>query len=432
MRQRATWQKFKTFGSFCLIMLLLPYIVTVFVHGKDFEALGNKDKVFINVRKPKAGSSLAQMESISDTVEANSEENRAGIWNGLSDQEKETQIVQVPWEEYFVGIMGREVPVNAEMEFLKAQAVLLRTKLYQELDAQEPAATQPADAPENTGQQPADAPENIGQQPADAPGNTTQQPADAQGNTGQQPADAQENTGQQPADTPASGPSEKKVLDEEYLTREELEKKAGSSEVESYYNNLLQAMRDTENQVLLYQDDYAFLPFHQSSNGTTRSAQEVMGTDAYPYLAVRECPLDKDADDEMLITSFDYKDIQAKCRSFLVAVAEDQANKTYQFSDFEIISHDSAGYVQEMRIGETVCTGDQFRDAMSLASSAFSIKDTNGKLQVTTTGKGHGLGLSQWTAQQMAKSGKNYEEILQFFFEGTTLTDGGPVKEKIE
>ncbi|KAI4441134.1 SpoIID/LytB domain-containing protein [Schaedlerella arabinosiphila] len=432
MRQRATWQKFKTFGSFCLIMLLLPYIVTVFVHGKDFEALGNKDKVFINVRKPKAGSSLAQMESISDTVEANSEENRAGIWNGLSDQEKETQIVQVPWEEYFVGIMGREVPVNAEMEFLKAQAVLLRTKLYQELDAQEPAATQPADAPENTGQQPADAPENIGQQPADAPGNTTQQPADAQGNTGQQPADAQENTGQQPADTPASGPSEKKVLDEEYLTREELEKKAGSSEVESYYNNLLQAMRDTENQVLLYQDDYAFLPFHQSSNGTTRSAQEVMGTDAYPYLAVRECPLDKDADDEMLITSFDYKDVQAKCRSFLVAVAEDQANKTYQFSDFEIISHDSAGYVQEMRIGETVCTGDQFRDAMSLASSAFSIKDTNGKLQVTTTGKGHGLGLSQWTAQQMAKSGKNYEEILQFFFEGTTLTDGGPVKEKIE
>ena len=421
MRQRATWQKFKTFGSFCLIMLLLPYIVTVFVHGKDFEALGNKDKVFINVRKPKAGSSLAQMESISDTVEANSEENRAGIWNGLSDQEKETQIVQVPWEEYFVGIMGREVPVNAEMEFLKAQAVLLRTKLYQELDAQEPAATQPADAPENTGQQPAAAPENTGQQPADASGNTTQQPADAPGNASQQPAD-----------TPASGPSEKKVLDEEYLTREELEKKAGSSEVESYYNNLLQAMRDTENQVLLYQDDYAFLPFHQSSNGTTRSAQEVMGTDAYPYLAARECPLDKDADDEMLITSFEYKDVQAKCRSFLVAVAEDQANKTYQFSDFEIISHDSAGYVLEMRIGETVCTGDQFRDAMSLASSAFSIKDTNGKLQVTTTGKGHGLGLSQWTAQQMAKSGKNYEEILQFFFEGTTLTDGGPVKEKIE
>ena len=47
-------------------------------------------------------------------------------------------------------------------------------------------------------------------------------------------------------------------------------------------------------------------------------------------------------------------------------------------------------------------------------------------------GKGHGLGLSQWTAQKMAKAGKSYEEILQFFFEGTTLKDGGPVKEKLD
>lgn len=375
MRQRAMWQKFKTFGSFCLIMLLLPYIVTVFVHGKDFEALGNKDKIFVNVRKPRSGASLAQMENIPDTVETSAAESGADTWNGASGQEKETQVVQVPWEEYFVGIMGREVPADAEMEFLKAQAVLLRTKLYQELDAQEE---------------------------------------------------------QQPSDTPSSEPANQKVLDEEYMTREELEKKAGSSNVESYYDSLLQAMRDTENQVLFYQDTYALVPFHQSSNGMTRSAQEVMGTDAYPYLAVRECPLDKEADDEMLITSFAYKDVQANCQSFLVAVAEEEANKTYQFSDFEIISHDSAGYVLEMRIGETVCTGDQFRDAMSLASSAFSIKDTNGKLQVTTTGKGHGLGLSQWTAQQMAKSGKNYEEILQFFFEGTSLADGGAAKEKLE
>lgn len=375
MRQRAMWQKFKTFGSFCLIMLLLPYIVTVFVHGKDFEALGNKDKIFVNVRKPRSGASLAQMENIPDTVETSAAESGADTWNGASGQEKETQVVQVPWEEYFVGIMGREVPADAEMEFLKAQAVLLRTKLYQELDAQEE---------------------------------------------------------QQPSDTPSSEPADQKVLDEEYMTREELEKKAGPSNVESYYDSLLQAMRDTENQVLFYQDTYALVPFHQSSNGMTRSAQEVMGTDAYPYLAVRECPLDKEADDEMLITSFAYKDVQANCQSFLVAVAEEEANKTYHFSDFEIISHDSAGYVLEMRIGETVCTGDQFRDAMSLASSAFSIKDTNGKLQVTTTGKGHGLGLSQWTAQQMAKSGKNYEEILQFFFEGTSLADGGAVKEKLE
>ena len=47
-------------------------------------------------------------------------------------------------------------------------------------------------------------------------------------------------------------------------------------------------------------------------------------------------------------------------------------------------------------------------------------------------GKGHGLGMSQWTANEMAKEGKTFEEILQNFFEGTNLTDGGEIFTKIE
>ena len=92
--------------------------------------------------------------------------------------------------------------------------------------------------------------------------------------------------------------------------------------------------------------------------------------------------------------------------------------KTY----FEIKSKDSAGYVSELEIGETVCTGDQFRDALSLPSSAFSLNES-GKddIKITTTGKGHGLGMSLWTAEQMAEEGKDCEEILSFFFEGTEL-----------
>ncbi len=395
MRQRAIWQKLKNLGSFCLIMLLLPYVVTVFVHGKDFETAGNKEKVFVNVKKTKETASFARLESVPDSIETSAAEDVAGTWNETTvhdDWKEETEIIQVPWEEYFVGILGKEVPADSEMEFLKAQAVLLRTKLYQELDAQTDAGAENQDDQNNN-------------------------------------PDNSENDNK--TDTGKNIP-EKKILDEQYLTRQELEEKAGSSEKESYYNRLVQAMQETDNQVLFYQDTYALVPFHQSSNGMTRSSQEVLGVDTAPYLAVRECPLDKDADDEMQIATFEYKDVQSKCQSFLVAVAEEDANKIYGISDFEIISYDSAGYVQQMRIGDTICTGDQFRDALSLPSSAFSIKDTEGKLKITTMGKGHGLGLSQWTAQQMAKSGNSYEEILQFFFEGTTLTDGGAVKEKLE
>ena len=329
MGQRVIWQKLKSFGSFLLILLLLPYVVTVFIHGADMKAGGRESGCFVKIK--------------------------------AVDGEGKEQIYEVPWEDYFLGVLGREIPEECEPEFLKAQAVLIRTKIYQTLDS-----------------------------------------------------------------------GEEKVLTECYLSPEELKKKLSSSDYKVTYEDLETAMRETENQVLYYQDTYAWVPFHQSGNGMTRSAQEVLGTDQYPYLVLKECPLDKEAEDEMQITTYEYREVQSKCQAFLVAVEKSEAETTYGFSDFEIISYDSAGYVSEMRIGETTCTGDQFRDALSLASSAFSLKDADGRLRITTMGKGHGLGMSQWTANEMAKEGKSYEEILQYFFEGTSLTDGGEIFTKIE
>lgn len=181
-------------------------------------------------------------------------------------------------------------------------------------------------------------------------------------------------------------------------------------------------MEDTEGTVVWYNEACAWTPYHQSSNGETRNASEVLGTEDYPYICKRECPLDKAAEDEIQVTVFDYQEIQQLCRDFLVAEENSEsAEKGYNFADFEILEMDSSGYVRQMRMGDTVCTGDQFRDALSLSSSAFSFYESIKGLKITTIGKGHGLGMSQWTANEMAKEKKNYEEILQFFFEGTTL-----------
>lgn len=190
---------------------------------------------------------------------------------------------------------------------------------------------------------------------------------------------------------------------------------------------------ETETQVLFYQGSYAWVPYHQSSNGKTRSGKEVIGGDTYPYLATRECPEDVKAEDEMHVYQFSYDEVKKKCRSFLEAAeGEAEAKKALKFEDFEIQEKDSAGYVSKFRIGNTVCSGDEFRDALSLASSAFSIQEESGGLKITTMGKGHGLGMSQWTANELAKNGQNYKEILEFFFEGTTITNSEEILEKPE
>ena len=68
-------------------------------------------------------------------------------------------------------------------------------------------------------------------------------------------------------------------------------------------------------------------------------------------------------------------------------------------------------------------SGEEFRTNYHLASSCFTLQKYNGKLRITTRGVGHGLGMSQNTANEAAKKGDGYEEILERFFEGTDIKE---------
>ena len=210
---------------------------------------------------------------------------------------------------------------------------------------------------------------------------------------------------------------EKQTILDKCLTQTQMKKKWGPK----YEENLKKCQQAAQGIVLWYHETFAWAPFHQSSNGKTRDVQEVLGNADYPYITAKECPLDKAAEDEIQVHLIEYKEIQKRCREFLVAEEQKKAENGYGYEDFEIQEWDSSGYVRKMRIGETICTGDQFRDALKLPSSSFSFYESPHGLKIATVGKGHGFGMSQWTAQEMAKDGKNYEEILQYFYEGTEL-----------
>lgn len=53
-------------------------------------------------------------------------------------------------------------------------------------------------------------------------------------------------------------------------------------------------------------------------------------------------------------------------------------------------------------------------------------------MRVTTKGIGHGLGMSQNTANEMAKEGKQYDEILQYFYEGTEMKEVAEILLNVE
>ena len=175
----------------------------------------------------------------------------------------------------------------------------------------------------------------------------------------------------------------------------------------SWYKKLEQIWDATEGQVVVYNGELALVPFHQVSNGKTRDAKEVLGSEAYPYLQIVECPKDVEAENQM----------ESKFISATGVVIE---------------KIDSAGYVMSVKVGEEVCSGENFREVYGLASGSFEVQAFEGKTRIITKGVGHGLGLSQYTANEMAKEGKTYKEILQTFYNGTEILEVAEILWNIE
>lgn len=213
------------------------------------------------------------------------------------------------------------------------------------------------------------------------------------------------------------------VFSGEYMTRGEMEKLWGKEKGEEIYKKLKKAVVETEGKAILYKKKLASASFHKLSNGKTRNGNEVLGGENYSYLKTKDCPKDIENKWQLQTLELTYKEVKEYCKPFLTAVDKKEAAKPFTKEDFEIKQTDSAGYVTKVRIGKHIYAGEEFRKALELPSSCFSFRDNNGIFKITTKGVGHGIGLSQHTANEMAKEGKSYEEILQYFFEGTEIRE---------
>jgi SpoIID/LytB domain protein len=79
------------------------------------------------------------------------------------------------------------------------------------------------------------------------------------------------------------------------------------------------------------------------------------------------------------------------------------------------------GAVKSIKIGEKAFSGTEIRSIFGLNSANFEIITEGNEVVFETTGKGHGVGMSQYGANQMAKNGKTYREILLHYYSGVTI-----------
>ena len=88
---------------------------------------------------------------------------------------------------------------------------------------------------------------------------------------------------------------------------------------------------------------------------------------------------------------------------------------------FQDITRSESGYITELRLAGEALSGQQLRNLFSLRSSNLQIAYQNGNFIFTATGYGHGVGMSQYGADYMARQGADYREILAHYYTGATL-----------
>ena len=85
----------------------------------------------------------------------------------------------------------------------------------------------------------------------------------------------------------------------------------------------------------------------------------------------------------------------------------------------------ASGRVKAMTVtgtkGSVTLSGTAWRSLLGLKSALFSAKLTKDSVTFTGFGAGHGLGISQWGAERLAKTGRSYADILHHYYTGVTL-----------
>ena len=192
-----------------------------------------------------------------------------------------------------------------------------------------------------------------------------------------------------------------------YKSTDEMKKQWGNK-FKKYYSKISDAVRSTSGQIITYNNEPISAVFHSTSSGRTENSEDVW-VSAMPYLRSTESIED--------VNSPKYLSQKTIPRTeFVNTILSD--NEYVNF-DNGIIGSDTrtkGGSVDTVTIGDKAFEGTKIRQLFGLNSANFDITEDGDNIIFTVYGYGHGVGMSQYGADFMAKNGYNYKDILHKYY----------------
>ena len=198
------------------------------------------------------------------------------------------------------------------------------------------------------------------------------------------------------------------VKDQAYKNNEMLLKNWGANFFPNYLK-IREAVKETKGQVLTYQNNIINAFYFSMSNGYTENS-ELVFQEKLPYLSSVTSLWDNENLQNFAYTiTFSKNDF---CNSL---------NISCEILKIRDITRSDTHRVLQITINDKTFKGTEFRSKLGLRSTDFEISLENENVTITTKGYGHGVGMSQYGANGMAKDGYSYQEILAHYYQNTEL-----------
>lgn len=199
-----------------------------------------------------------------------------------------------------------------------------------------------------------------------------------------------------------------------YLSDEEAIERWGEENANTIRETIAEAVEATRGQVLTHRGKLIAALFHASSTGKTENAENVWGN-PYPYLLAVDTPEEPRISERRVPLS----DLMAVMKT---AGEPDFSSVLFEKKGISL-SFNSTGRIERLTVNGYTIKGTVLRSKLSLRSTDFTAElcEDGQTVLFTVTGNGHGIGMSQYGADAMAKNGADYREILEHYYTGIEI-----------
>ncbi len=195
-----------------------------------------------------------------------------------------------------------------------------------------------------------------------------------------------------------------------HISETDARAKWAKSDADHYWEKIVNAVDSTRGEYMICGDEVVEAFFFAQSGGRTENSEDVWG-ESRPYLKSVESPENSSSQSSISTKELTFREFRKALNTLHPEITVNGSAPVIG----EIIRTQGQS-VKTVSIDKTVFTGKELRTIFGLKSANFTVELAQNSVVFSVIGYGHGVGMSQTGANEMAKNGEKYTEILSHYY----------------